>query len=242
MPQGEIAAQLGLTTNALDVRLHRARRRLQDVLQTALRDDAETFGLPVHDRAQRWYQTQLWCGFCGKHRLRGCFETMIDGKINLRICCPSCSRKGNNLLCTLGRNNISSKRSFSRALQQVKNEIFQRHHSMVKNTCPDCSAHGYIHPVTRDEFPETLLHFPPHLLKCHICGAISCLAVASYVHDLNDNVQAFITQHPRSILVSQELIIYDRQPAICYSLADTCSTAQLTVTVHERTLQVLALN
>jgi len=241
-PQREVASQLGLTTNALEVRLHRARRRLYDVLKVELRDEAEAFGLITNEETQRWYQLRLWCGLCGKQRLRGCFEPMSDGGINMRVCCPNCSHDGSNLLCTRGRNVISSQRSFIQALRQVGAEIYQHHSSMISGTCSECHSPGQIHPVAYGEIPETMLRFPPHLLKCHACGARSALAVDDNVRVSNSVVQAFSAQYPRAILVAQNAINYDRQPAIRYSLADISSTAQLNVIVHERTLQVLTIS
>lgn len=242
MPQCEAASQLGLSVNALEVRLHRARHRLRDILQTELRDEAENFGLLIDDKAQRWYQTRLWCGLCGKQRLRGCFETMADGRINLRVCCPNCSHDGSNLLCTLGRNAISSQRSFMQTLQQVGSEIYQCHSSMVAGICPYCHARGQIYSVASGDIPETSLRFPPHLLKCLACGEMSALAVADYARASNSVVQDFSAQHPRAILIAQEEIFYDRLSAIRFSLAEINSASQLTVTVDSKTLNVLALS
>lgn len=246
IPQREAALQLGLTTNALEVRLHRARRRLYNVLKEELRDEAESFGLMLNADTKKtlphWYETRLWCGLCGKRRLRGCFEPMMDGRTNMRLCCPDCSYNGLDLLCTLGMFDIPTQRSFTRALRQIGHDLYQRHSVMIENVCPDCHALGQIYPVAYGEFPETLLRFPPHTLKCHLCGAISCLAVAAYVRESNHVVQDFSTQHPRAFLASQDAVMYDGQGAIRYSLVDVISAAQLTVTVYDRTLQVLALS
>jgi RNA polymerase sigma factor (sigma-70 family) len=50
LPQRQAALQLGLTIGALEVRLHRARRRLCQVLSRDLRAEAEAFGLQLMKR------------------------------------------------------------------------------------------------------------------------------------------------------------------------------------------------
>lgn len=47
LPQAEAAARLGMTISALETRLHRARKQLRQVLNGALRADAESFGLAL---------------------------------------------------------------------------------------------------------------------------------------------------------------------------------------------------
>ena len=49
LPPGEVASRLGLTINALDVRLHRARKHLRHTLNGELRTEAEAFGIALDD-------------------------------------------------------------------------------------------------------------------------------------------------------------------------------------------------
>ncbi|WP_220196911.1 RNA polymerase sigma factor [Ktedonospora formicarum] len=83
MPQREVALQLGMTINALEVRLHRARRQLQGVLNGELRNDAQAFGLPLSSDSlvQGWRETSIWCYICGRRRLQGLFEEQTGGKL-----------------------------------------------------------------------------------------------------------------------------------------------------------------
>src|SRR5437667_10071777 len=76
MPQREVALQLGMTINALEVKLHRARRQLRQVLHSELRVEAESFGLTLENEtaAQGWRETSLWCFVCGRRRLQVIFE------------------------------------------------------------------------------------------------------------------------------------------------------------------------
>lgn len=95
IPQNETARQLGMTINALEVRLHRARRRLRQVLSNQLREDAIAFGMVLDDDdSQGWRDTSLWCMFCGMHRLQGWLETRPNACVSLRLRCPSCNQFG----------------------------------------------------------------------------------------------------------------------------------------------------
>ena len=90
LPQNETALQLGLTINALEVRLHRARRQLRHVLSNELRTDAEAFGMAVDkEMIQGWRNTHMWCLMCGQRQMLGAFEPLPNGTINLRMRCPS---------------------------------------------------------------------------------------------------------------------------------------------------------
>ena len=87
LPQREAAQRLGLTINTLEVRLHRARRQLFQILNRELRADAREFGLAVDQDTEAktgWSETRLWCIFCGRHRFRGILEPLPDGRVNLR--------------------------------------------------------------------------------------------------------------------------------------------------------------
>ena len=89
----EVASRLGLTINALDVRLHRARKHLRHTLNGELRAEAEAYGLALDDQDMTtgWRETRLWCMICGRQRLHGRFESPPDGRVNLIMRCPTCS-------------------------------------------------------------------------------------------------------------------------------------------------------
>ena len=75
VPQREVALRLGITISALEVKQHRARRQLRQVLNGALRADAESFGLTLDNEVvQGWRETSLWCLICGRQRMQGIFE------------------------------------------------------------------------------------------------------------------------------------------------------------------------
>lgn len=86
MPQRETALRLGMTIRALESRLYRARRQLQQVLTRELRADAEGFGLTLADEPLvGWHQGREWCWDCGQRCLYGLYKPLPDGRINFVI-------------------------------------------------------------------------------------------------------------------------------------------------------------
>lgn len=73
LPHAEIAARLGMSEDAVSMRLSRGRLALRQVLHSAeLRDEASGYGLCA-PTAERWEETRLWCLLCGRRRLEGRF-------------------------------------------------------------------------------------------------------------------------------------------------------------------------
>ncbi len=70
----EIAERMRISTSAVEVRLHRARRELRHALTGALRDEALAFDLrlPPEVMVQRdRRETRIWCPLCGVRHLGG---------------------------------------------------------------------------------------------------------------------------------------------------------------------------
>ena len=77
---------LGLTENAIAVRLHRGRRALRELLVTDLRQDIVEYGFAVSS-ADGECETRIWCPECGRSRLLARFEP-AQGVLVLR--CATC--------------------------------------------------------------------------------------------------------------------------------------------------------
>src|SRR5258708_21542121 len=70
LPQREVAQRLDMSLGALELKLHRARRQLHQILHGELRDDAQAFGLFLDvDEAMGCQDTRHCCFICGNHPL-----------------------------------------------------------------------------------------------------------------------------------------------------------------------------
>jgi RNA polymerase sigma-70 factor (ECF subfamily) len=92
IPQREVAQRLELTIGALELRLHRARQQLRQILNGPLRPEAQYFGVVLDpEEAQNWQVMRQWCWFCGKQKLLARFEIQADAQKDLCLRCPACS-------------------------------------------------------------------------------------------------------------------------------------------------------
>jgi RNA polymerase sigma factor (sigma-70 family) len=253
LPQREAAKQLGMTLGALELRLHRTRRELRHILSTTLRDEAQSLGLILDKEISNgWRESREWCNFCGRHRLRGCFEALPGGRINFRLRCPECSpRFGGDIYSTGGAIPLGGIRSFHPALKRLI--TFLKHHYARDYTqalqtgwhpCPGCHGPVPIHLVTPGHDPGT---FPDQwclVFTCPKCGRIASPAAFAtcWAHpEVIPTALQFIEAHPRWIIEPDLLTAYAGQSAIRFQLSDVAGTAQLTILSDARTLQVRAL-
>lgn len=243
LPQREVALQLGMTINALEVKLHRARRQLRQVLQHELRADAESFGLLHNDEVakQGWRDTSIWCCICGQQRLQGLFESQPGGEVGLRLRCPTCSFvSGNDLINTATKVPFAKRRSFrpafKRVLQVLPSINFQAFIAGYQQ-CYICGQPAPLLGVEPEVLPAPFYTRLSIVCACPACGRSSqsifslCLAYPPAAQ--------FVLQHERCILEPEELIDYHEQPAIRASICDLSSTTRLTLILHRKTYQLL---
>jgi hypothetical protein len=251
LPQRQAAQQLGLTIAALEARLHRARRQLRQVLSGELRAQAEDVGLTLDADSETttalWRETRLWCPSCARHRLRGAFEPLPSGRINLHLRCPGCAHEVNSW----GHVPLEGMQSFRPAYKRV----MQHTHAYFlpgllsgRLACEKCGSLQPLDLVRADELPSVGggshdRHHQSGLLmvtRCHACGwhhgeiAVAALLWTEPV------VQRFLDVHPRSVTEPETLVEYQRQPTIRVRMTDMSSAVRLTLLAHPQTLQVLA--
>lgn len=120
LPQREVAHKLDMSLGALELKLHRVRRQLRQVLNGELREDAREFGLLLNeDESMGWQETREWCVMCGRQRLRGKFERQLSGIVGLRLRCPACSKQyGIDIIHTGDIVQLDGLRSFRTAMKR----------------------------------------------------------------------------------------------------------------------------
>ncbi len=85
-PHAEIGERLGLSEDAVSMRLARGKVVLRRLLASELREEAAAYGLADDDL---WRETKIWCADCGARKLHARREA---GAIAFR--CPGCTRIG----------------------------------------------------------------------------------------------------------------------------------------------------
>jgi RNA polymerase sigma factor (sigma-70 family) len=241
LPQREVAERLQLTTGALELRLHRARRLLRQVLNGELRAEAEAFGILDAEQSSGWQETRQWCWFCGKQRMRGIFERQPDGKIGLRLRCPECSNRYNlDMTNTINFVSMEGLRSFRPAIKRALHAAHHHFRSMLTDKkCFICKMPVRIQIGSYLEYCGICIPDRFYLaVECPCCGQFGSDILA--VYHAHPVVHRFITQHTRWISEPNTPMEFEGQQVIHASLVDLTTSERLTILVHPQTLQVIA--
>lgn len=255
----EVAESLGVSVPVLEARLHRARRRLRDIITGPLRADAEAFGLLTDGtRADGWQETRIWCNLCGRRRLYGIFKRGADGKSYLRMRCPDCSERYDvDIYASKGTVDLEGLRSFRPALTRTMRALAKQTRQALDTgwaACLSCGEPVIQRVVGPGELPDYLPQEPkfwvipscrhqgvasPHRHYGCSCehGAYTAVEPATWFHPA---VQRFMADHPRWITLPETTLDYGGQSVIRFQLADAASAARLTILADAHTLHIRA--
>ncbi len=268
LPRSEVAARLSLSSSALDVRLHRARRDLRHMLHGPLRQDAEALGLVLDEAlAEGWQQTRLWCPLCAHHRLEGLFlaREAEDGP-NLHLRCPDCSQRyQQDTVHSMGLVNLSGLHSFrpawKRTMQGLSDRVIQAL-LQDQHPCLYCGKSASIQVKSRNTetdsyrscqdvplYPNSYEMNPSPFwvsLHCTHCGQRDASgdvpSVDQLVYWSHPLTRQFLQQYPHWSSEPGKPVEYAGEPAIHFQIADVESSNHLTVLAHRQTLRVMTVS
>jgi RNA polymerase sigma factor (sigma-70 family) len=242
-PQREAAIALGVSLPALEARLHRARREMRRLLETSFRREAEAFGLHLQaDPAVGWRDTREWCRRCGTVRLRGVFEDLPDGRINLRLRCSSCDFQINSG----GAVRFVSRHSFRPALRRMYDwasaylaGVGSR--DAGARPCPYCGRARALRVVEPSDpialrYRWTVITI---VIECRPCDLIVNTS-PNLVAWRDPAAQAFMADHPHWVSEPESLVTLAGGPALRLPARDRAGSARLSLFAHPRTLEILA--
>jgi RNA polymerase sigma factor (sigma-70 family) len=244
-PQREVAERLEMSLGALELKLHRARRQLRQVLSGELREDARAFGLFLsEEESMGWQETRQWCFLCGKRRLRGIVEQQPGGRAAIRLRCPACSpRYELDFVNTGNVSDVGLIRSFRPAVKrwmQAGAEFYQI--CLSQRRCPTCQSTVQIQIVDRRTRVPPYSHYDALPLgiyarvDCPSCGPGFCEAYLPAL--LQASVRDFLLR-PRVLYEPATFTTYAGQDAITLRLVDLTSAETLAILAHPQTLRVL---
>lgn len=247
LPQSEVAQQLQMSLGALELKLHRARRQLHQVLHGKLREDAQAFGLQLdQEEALGWRQTRQWCWICGKQRLRGIFECQPSGVTALRLRCPDCSSRYKVDVTHTGEwPSFGNVRSFRPAIKRMALAASTYYHTILQERrCNVCQSMIHMQIIDRNACGTSSNAYNPlpqgiYLrMDCPICGTFLSEIISVLL--LNTTVLDFFLTRPRLLSEPNILSTYAGQDAICSRLIDLDTNQTLTIMTHPETLKVIA--
>lgn len=244
-PHAEIAACLGLSENAVAVRIHRGKLAFRRILANELRGEAADYGLfdPTRDI---WEETRIWCPLCGQRRLYGRFQQGLSTGV-FELYCPAC---GNGVTGTradlslpffaeLLGNIKTYKPAYTRLLQAMGNYYQQ---AFIDRSTP-CLACGY----------ETEIWVGPHKnptpdegnqyearIRCNVCGWETNNSLGSFAL-IRSEVQRFWRAHPRLQTLSTQEVDNDGVPALVTRFRSVTAMAGLDVVAVRDTFEIVGV-
>lgn len=246
LPQREAALRLGMTVGALEVRLHRARRQLRQILSGPLRAEAEAFGLALDEALPAgWHATREWCHQCGRRYLLGSFEAMPTGRINFRLRCPDCSaRYDADIHNSCGLAALDGVQAIKPALKRTLLGVNQRYAEAILTGGQPCSRCGTTMCLAHPD--DSRVRFPQRqalALECRQCGFFHCVWLCGVAFLADPVVRRlglrFMQEHPRWVMGSDQATEYAGVRALCCFLADVTSGRRLTMLVDPQRVRIL---
>jgi RNA polymerase sigma factor (sigma-70 family) len=243
LPQREVAAQLGMATGALELRLHRARKLLRQVLNGELRAEAEAFGILDAEQSSGWQETRQWCWLCGRQRMRGIFERQSDGTINLRVRCPDCSNRYDmDIINTSGLVSMNGLQSFRPAIKRVFQSVPRLYlSSLQESVCPFCKASTRT-SVNVDSIPIHNFSIPGRVWLVSYCANCGfCVTDVVSILLSNPEVMNFALHHTRLVSEPIQWLEYAGRQTLCARLTDMTSAERLTILADPEPLEIVAM-
>jgi RNA polymerase sigma-70 factor (ECF subfamily) len=172
-PHAEIAARLGVSEDAVSMRLSRGKLVLRAALATQLRDEASAYGLVVAE--DEWRETRVWCSSCGERKLQ---LRRDDTVVAFR--CPGC---GPNSRAT----EVSLENRFfvdlvgdlirPSAILARTSKWSRRYFAQLDRSCTGCGRSVQIRRYVRDDVPRGQVSRHGLFAECDACGVcVSCSA------------------------------------------------------------------
>lgn len=249
LPQREVALRLDISLGALELKLHRARKQLRQVLNGDLREDAATFGLLRNeDEAMGWQETRQWCWICARQRMHGKLERHPAGHIRLRLRCPDCSPRYDTDITNTGDWSVPGLehlRSLRPAIKRAISTGSNCYRLMFdEKGCPLCRAPIQFQVIDQ-AMPNPLLssyNFLPERfyirINCPCCGEILSDVISVLL--ANPIVRDFILSRTCVLFEPNTLATCAGQDAIRTHLVDLTTSEELTIMAHPENLHVLA--
>lgn len=240
-PHAELAQRLGLTENAVAVRLHRGKLALHKLLTTQLRTEAETFGLVTP--ADQWVETRLWCPVCGQRRLMGKLAAT-----ELIVRCPTCASepKSKNLHANWAgsASPFGQAKSFRPILKRLAARWYQTYTQVIAQgeyVCPRCHSSSPLQRQWAGDIPSTWSDLRGLVVFCQQCNTEDSSSLAGIVMSSPEGVD-FYQKHPRIRQLPDREIVLQGAPAIVLSSASVTDPATFDVIVHRDTFAILAIH
>jgi RNA polymerase sigma-70 factor (ECF subfamily) len=243
-PHAEIAARLGLSADAVSMRLTRGKLLLRCALSAELREEAMAFGVYDPD-TDGWQKTRIWCPECGRHRLLARFPKS-PGTVSFS--CPACHPDPDMTASDFRLTNahfarliggLTRPRTILKRTAASTHAYFRKAIDERAAACTNCGRPAQFRLSLHDD--TSTLVTDPHLLyvRCAACGEITSSSFGGLIMSLSE-VQQFWAEHRRiRTLLPQHEVNIDGHPALVTRFESVTDAARLDVVSRRDTLMAI---
>jgi len=232
-----IAQQLGVSENAVAVRLHRGKLAFREILNTQLRAAAEPFGMVAE---MPYRQTRIWCPICGVHKLVGMYDHAA-GRLDVR--CPHCCQDAAPSIWQTDDGAVfGGAKQIRTALLRGMADAYQSYRKGLERggfTCHSCRRpipirFGLPGGKHLDSYPTRRGMY----LRCEACGCGSSSSLRMFVQS-SPEVRAFWERHPQMRTLPEREIEIAGVAAVLFSFQSLTSAAHIDVVVADQTFECI---
>lgn len=232
-PHAAIAAQLGLSENAVAVRLHRGKLAFRQILNTQLHAAAAPFGM-VDPAVYR--PTRIWCPICGAQRLVSSYDPQ-QGGLDLR--CPACCPPGTaSIWHDDSTDALQGAKQIGTALLRGMSAVYTAYRAAIARGGTLCQRCQRLIPLQLSlpaDHPQTPYGSRRGLYQlCPTCGCGNSGSLRMFVQ-ASPEVRAFWQRHPQMRTLPERELDVDGMPAVLISFQSVTDSAQIDVIVAEQT-------
>jgi RNA polymerase sigma-70 factor (ECF subfamily) len=241
-PHTEIAARLGLSENAVAVRLHRGKLALKRVLTTDLRSLIAPYGL-IESQEDAWEETNIWCYSCGQHRLRGRF---IREHGDFTLVCPSCfpevqAELGVNMAHYVSTELFQGVKGYKPALTRLFTAAYDLVYPALFSRvlpCPCCGRPAQLRHGSPSYYPTAVRHMHGVYCHCDQCGDLADMWLYGLALALPEG-RRFWRDHPRIRIRPEQEIEFAGRPALLVGFESVVDDARFEAVFARDTFEAL---
>ncbi|HEY0738802.1 MAG TPA: RNA polymerase sigma factor [Herpetosiphonaceae bacterium] len=232
-----IAQQLGVSENAVAVRLHRGKLAFRRILSTHLRAAAEPFGMV---EADPYRETRIWCPICGVRKLMGSYDQEL-GRLDVR--CPQCCQPAApSIWQSDSAEMFGGAKQIRTALLRGMADAYASYRAALTQGGLVCQSCRRLIPI-RFGLPtvEQLAPYPTRramYLRCEACGCGGSSSLRMFVQS-SPEVRAFWENHPQMRTLPEREIEVAGVPAVLISFQSLTTAAHIDVIVADETFELI---
>ena len=223
---------MGLSENAVAVRLHRGKMALRKAIDADQRSLIEPDG---------WQDTRIWCGNCGQAHYKSQFNSQTG---ELTLVCPKCTPDAEFPAWSTTRENDLLRGM--KAIKPALKRLMARHNALVRPALPrgyiECIQCGNLAPLQR-ELPDSV---PAHLgqlgihFECSSCRTLNYTALSGIASSLPQALR-FKRLNPRVRVLPPQYVRHEGRSAVLLRIESLRNSDTLDVFFARDTYEILAV-